>query len=486
MQIWSGNVRLDGNKHQKELQGNLPFNKYSSNNSSDTTADLHLHTSLAGGPQISTTPNATLTFLSFVDIANIPLYLFAGPSLHVYTNCESTEAWLSKHLLASSPDRSDGSEDNVPWWTQPNAQSEIGVLLQFSENSCTYGRETRVTEVLIYAAMQREGSSGESRPLTPPRSSSPAAGTSDHVFSTGHTLVGMRVYAQLISSAIQDSIEQFEEHARILPSESSPSIARFLTPPPDGTQVQKTAPGKRLRVETLFDDAARQTKKVLKRGGESVAKVMAGINELPSQLTEQRMSTKSKGDVTTGLVESPTVYKQPPSARLPGLSRSMSMISPREFEEKLSDPRFTGPNMKKRSSLNCVTSLASIDIEGKKSPVPEDMNPIERQNKDSLTKVIMAGMRLYGFESKRKANHGRSISIDTSRASTPSYLDNEQGDEAEYKNMYHQTFKAAAFVFRRSIRVESISQQLMRDIVDRLLALFCNDPVHMSQSIDFA
>ena len=390
---------------------------------------------------------------------------------------------MSKHLLASSHYRGLSSEDDVPWWTQPNAQSPIGILLQFSENSCTYGQETRVTEVLIYAAMQRERSSGDSQP---PRSSSPAAGTGDHVLSIHHKLAGMQIYAQLISSAIQDSIEQSEEHARVLPSESSPSIARFLTPPPDRTQLQKSASGKRLRVETLFDDAARQTKKVLKRGGESVAKVMAGINEPPSQITERRMSTTSKGDVTIELVESPTVYKQPPSARLPGLSRSISMISPRELEEKLPDPRLIGPNLKKRSSMNCVTGLASTDIGGKKSPVPEDMSPLERQNKESLTKVIMAGMRLYGFESKRKASHGRSTSIGTSRAGTPSNLDNEQEDEAEYKNMYHQTFKAAAFVFRRSIKVENISQQLMRDTVDRLLALFCNDPVHMSRSIDFA
>lgn len=44
----------------------------------------------------------------------------------------------------------------------------------------------------------------------------------------------------------------------------------------------------------------------------------------------------------------------------------------------------------------------------------------------------------------------------------------------EYKVIYHQTFKAATFAFRRQVSTLPLGQETMRDVVDRLLVLFCS------------
>ena len=53
-------------------------------------------------------------------------------------------------------------------------------------------------------------------------------------------------------------------------------------------------------------------------------------------------------------------------------------------------------------------------------------------------------------------------------------LESEAGDE--YKLIYHQTFKAASFAFRARWATQTISQSIMRQVVDQLLDLFFTDP----------
>ena len=51
----------------------------------------------------------------------------------------------------------------------------------------------------------------------------------------------------------------------------------------------------------------------------------------------------------------------------------------------------------------------------------------------------------------------------------------KEGEEEEYKLVYHHTFKAAAFALRGRMRREVVGQEAMRDIVDRMLEIFCGE-----------
>jgi hypothetical protein len=105
-----------------------------------------------------------------------------------------------------------------------------------------------------------------------------------------------------------------------------------------------------------------------------------------------------------------------------------------------------------------------------KSPLVE-MSFIETQNRDALSKMVMAGLRLYGLQSKRptkKCEPG----VGPVQANP---LNDEPVDE--YKLVYHQTFKGACFALRRQLQYTVLRQQDMRDSVDKLLALYCADPL---------
>ena len=58
-----------------------------------------------------------------------------------------------------------------------------------------------------------------------------------------------------------------------------------------------------------------------------------------------------------------------------------------------------------------------------------------------------------------------------------SQVPTEKEEEDEYKLIYHQTYKACAFVFRKQFALAALGQEVLRDTVDKFLALFCSPPV---------
>ncbi|KAL8952357.1 MAG: hypothetical protein Q9183_007393, partial [Haloplaca sp. 2 TL-2023] len=124
-----------------------------------------------------------------------------------------------------------------------------------------------------------------------------------------------------------------------------------------------------------------------------------------------------------------------------------------------------------KSSLSRVGSVLSPSVEESHSPIPEDVsNEIEQQNKACLSRIIMAGMRMYGLQQQRKKSFsGASVWDTQSVASTTT------GGQDEYKAVYHQTFKAVAFAFRKCWRDTVLGQERLRDTVDVFLEKFCGD-----------
>lgn len=82
----------------------------------------------------------------------------------------------------------------------------------------------------------------------------------------------------------------------------------------------------------------------------------------------------------------------------------------------------------------------------------------------------MAGMRMYGLQqTKKSANTANRITEGSSE------------QDGEYKLIYHQTFRAASFAFRTHLAVKQVPQNTLREVVDRLLSMFCNDPLAESK-----
>jgi len=92
----------------------------------------------------------------------------------------------------------------------------------------------------------------------------------------------------------------------------------------------------------------------------------------------------------------------------------------------------------------------------------------------------MAGMRLYGYQQRKKTNIVRRGSASPSSGDAEAEQESaEAAKDEEYKLVYHQTYKGAVFAFRRSIASTPLQTQpnKIRDTVDRLLAIFCTDPL---------
>ena len=241
-------------------------------------------------------------------------------------------------------------------------------------------------------------------------------------------------------------------------SQSAPQ-AYFLPYTHEPAQVTQQAPQKRQSISTLFEDATKKRRKLKRGGGESISQAMAGVDRPPSQhdLWERQEALQPQ-------------HKDP---RTRSLSR-ISNITPATGPENARPTSRSAPLAHgKRSSLHRMESAIST----RDSPTLSDVDgSYAQQNKAALTKVIMAAMRLHGLQQKKKPLSHSQLPNPVTSLTDMNVVTNEADDE--YKLVYHQTFKAAMFTFRKHLDGLLISQERMREIVDRLLTMFCSDPLN--------
>ncbi|KAK5122854.1 hypothetical protein LTR85_003769 [Meristemomyces frigidus] len=396
-----------------------------------------------GQPQIP--KGSSLHFLSVVEVARIPLHLATGTHYEVTSGSHDTERWFRRYLLASQ-DGSDGCSD-VPWWQTAKPDSPLGILVSV-EHGVVAKKQTapRITELLFYAS---HSAASTQRPLTPPHSSS-EHGMLD--CSCHQVVSGLKVHALALSSDLacrgteptpptSPLAKDAEIEAVFLPL-SIQSHAEIINVPP----VRK-----RKTVNETFDEAAERRKKARRKGGEGVSAAAASKTDGVMPSLKHRRSVSGTASQITPVQTRP-------------LSRSPSVASSRPTTARapLEAP--------KRSSLSRVQSIPGI---------PED-DSIETKNKDIISRIVMAGMRLYGL-SQTKSRKSRASSTVASPAIEVTFeqrADERQKDD-EYKLVYHQVFKGTCFAFRghtASVPLQPHTEAL-RETVDKLLALFCNDPL---------
>ncbi|KAM0797629.1 hypothetical protein BDR22DRAFT_824071 [Usnea florida] len=443
LQVWSGNITTD--------------------DPATCIQDVRIS---APNPSLKPNPlpqDAKLHFLSLVEVARIPLYLAIGPSCDVSTGDESTIRWLTEALLQFEGYDPHGNASREPWWLHMGSQSENGILLRVeaqNEEECRL--QDVASEVLVYAAVTQQNTALP----TPPRSSSPAPPDEDtaNTLNKAETLV--KVYALPLCSDIISRAEAFIGSCPPIPSESSNvGQACFLPHMHNSAPATQPPPQKRPSISMLFDDATKKRRKIRLRGGESISQAMAGIDRPASQhgIPEKQ--------------EIPQPQQSDPSRK--SLSRAPSMTPLASSASSRPTSRSGALANGKRSSLHRVASA----ITSHDSPALSDADgTCFQENKAALTKVIMAGMRLHGLQQKKKPlNKSQGHSQVVLNAETDTVV-NEAEDE--YKLVYHQTFKSATFIFRKYFNAQPVSQQMMRDVVDRLLTMFCTDPVTVDGAPD--
>ena len=378
---------------------------------------------------------ASLQLLSIVETAAIPFCMVVGSPCRVVTSHDETERWFSQ-IFASA-----GSKDDNAWWENARLDSPLGVLVgvEHAVSASENVKGPRATEVLFYASRAQTGGR---RPPTPLPSSPHAVDTARKDVST------LSVHALLLSSDLLHAAEAAAPTPPTSPSPADEDIeAVFLSQifPPEDEPTNEPPVRKRKSAADAFDEASERRKKARRRGGEGVIAAAAPKSEsqLPSLKHRRSVSNPQSAPLQT----------RP-------LSRSPSIASSR--------PPTAVPPASKKSSLSQVQNTV-------------EPNATEVKNKDFLSRTVMAGMRLYGLSQTKSRGKPKADSTAPSPAMDISFADLEverKSDEG-IKLIYHQVYKGTCFAFRASIGAQMLQPfaEQVRETVDKLLAIFCSDPL---------
>ncbi|KAG6991096.1 hypothetical protein G7Y79_00057g090780 [Physcia stellaris] len=450
-EVWAGDIAVDGG--QSIIQ------------------DVHFHSAFPS-PNVVLPKDCNLRVLDVVYVAEIPFHLLAGPALTLSSDDPATEEYFSRVLLKDGTEELHGDSTSLPWWRRELKQSDHGILLKIEH---AYWSDTIVaTEILVYAAVDAysDGSNGTNGMLTPPRSSSPVLG-GQGLTSTLATLpcLSLKLYALPLDSRRLASIN-VSHHEDFAGSTSlSNGEARFILNRDYDTMNTQTATNKRRKLSHVFDDATYQRRKLKGRGGECISQAVAKV--ILQQQGKPLESTKPS--------QTPEIPSQPDrdlhgdqSGRI--FSRALSAASLTSLDPSRPPSRRSAFVAGKRSALSRVESVMSND-----SVSGESDNGFEQQNKAALARIVMAGMRMYGLQQQKKPHKvlpsHHSLSPDIVIESQQATANGHAEDPDEYKAIYHQTFKAACFAFRAHLAAKMVPQEDMREVVDRLLSLFCVNPL---------
>ncbi|KAI8943777.1 hypothetical protein NX059_001752 [Plenodomus lindquistii] len=403
--------------------------------------DVGLSTlNVASTPAISV--SRRLRFLSTVDTARIPLYLAAGPSLDVWTSSEATETWFESILLskpASAADDSDPGGGGGDWWDLARSQAPVGILVQVDHEGQDVPR-SRVTEILFYGTIAAAGPGGlpASRTLTE---------------SLVDQLPELQVHALPLSSdLLRDQDVEMSDNAE----------AQFLPP----THGQPSAPVSPKRKRDLFEEATIANRKVRGKGGQGVAAMAARGNESQQMFNPRRSLSMDMKATSISDTRSVSAHGPPSRPTSRHLSRSSSLSSDRPTSRK--DPLDAHS---KRSTLSQVATI----------PIQPEEPTTESRNKEALSKVVMAAMRMHGLQQKKSRSRRSSLApgLQDSEQMTKEALAEEVAKDDEYKLIYHQAYKGAALALRKHMAEKPLHAQpdRLRDVVEKLLTIFLTDPL---------
>ena len=483
MDLWHGAIQFDDG--ESYIQGCDLLNHAINKMLTSPRTDLHFSHPDRALPFL--THHTSLKYLTIVETANVPLFLVVGPSLDVWTDNESTEQWIHRCLF---DDLKDGDiEQSNGWWDRIGGQSQNSILLGVRGGAdAGEGSATEITEILLYAGTSQEFNA----PPTPPASS-----PLEHGNHGSKTSLNVRIHALPLSSKIYNTLAQTPSIPHINPASDDQEFYYLPSPPPAQSHQHDDNPAtKRPHIESLFDEATQIRRLHKKQGGEGIAKAMAAM--------DARMSMPALSSTTAALPE-PLINPNPkvqPKPRTPFSRASTTGCinppppPPPQMSPPSSRPPSTHlpPEPKRRRSLLARAPFLpspSIDAVTPASDIPDSTSAIEHQNKTTLSRIIMAGMRMHGLQpqhQRRKSVGGASYTQNPASASTDAREricggNGEGGQDSvwkitedEYKAIYHQTFKSTTFTFRNTWKTSAIKEESLRDTANIFLSQFCTSP----------
>ncbi|KAH7125609.1 hypothetical protein B0J11DRAFT_434800 [Dendryphion nanum] len=406
--------------------------------------------------------SSNLRFLSTVDTARIPLYLAAGPSLNVWTTSEKTERWFQTLLLNAAASEQDASLDSRAWWECARSQSPIGVLVRVQndhvEDTHTASR-TRVTELLFYGTVASPSSiTLPTPPSSSPDPHEPTNTDNDHV-------VELRVHALPLSSDLlsQATLQNLSSASPAL-STSEPAFEPQFLPTLYSPNVTPSSPK---RGRDIFEEATELRRKARRKGGEGVAAAAAKASDSQGHLRHRNsLSVDTTNSPFPDLrpLSANGLSSRPPSRQL---SRSPSVTS----DNRPVSRKGLIDSQPKRSTLSHVETV----------PAQPDEPTTESRNKEALSRIVMAAMRMQGLQQrkKNKSRHGSVVPDEQLGSATKDDTVIDAAKDEEFKLIYHQTYKSAALALRKHMLSKPLYLQpdQLRDVVERLLAIFCTDPL---------
>jgi hypothetical protein len=342
--------------------------------------DIHIFSH--GTESTSLSSASSLHFLAVVQISELPLSLVAGPSHSVWSLDEKSKDWFSGILLQEP------SETPSTSWFDWCKESFAGILVRIADSTA----ESEASELLFYGVI------------------------------TNADAPTLQVRALPLCSA----------QSRLLNDHETPPASREVSPRPKAEEIirgkllnhaESLAPtkagSKRPTTADVFDAANELRRRIRGKGGAGIAQVAAGLL------------------LTQSAALNPAIVKRDRPKRIQ-LDRQSSLTS-----QTLA---FVNANVYTRSSTlpvlhknqNVFAGTNRTKIERTKSlPHTSASASLEQMNRDAISNLVMKGMRMYGFQPKKKPEKDPESLQDLTG----------QGTEDDYKLVYHQTFKAAVFAF---------------------------------------
>jgi hypothetical protein len=393
-------------------------------------------------------PNdAAFQFLSVVDVSQLPIHILLGQQYIVSTGDIVAQKYLEYVLLACP------REEHQAWWNSTQPESPLGILVGVETDKQKKNGKPRITELLLVAS--RAHSSLGQRPPTPPASSPLELDINAGNNPTLHVLAlaissDLLLPANLPSPPLSPALEDSEPIPAIfLPQSLGQLKEETIHEPP--TKKRRTA-------ESSLDAAATRRLAARRGGAESVSAAAAPKPDFSHRRTSSNANTP--------------ILTRP-------LSRSPSLVASRP-----GSVRGVHPLESKPSTLNRVQSLSGLPIEASPASTAEATTKIK--NKDSIARIVMAGMRLYGLsQSNRKLRGGKQqqragSASPAQETATLEDLDTERKADEQYKYLYHQVYKGVCFAFRahmQTLVLQGRYTEALRETADKLLALYCSDPL---------
>lgn len=350
-----------------------------------------------------------------VDVACIPLYLAVGPPLDVYSQSDATQEWFSALL----PGGHVPEKDAEPWWQQTStAQSPIGILIEIHQGANSTSSPA-ITEILFYAAISDVSANPTSSPTDA---------------TTAVTIKALPLSSDLFHKLPAVTTPPLSPQLPV-PSDSDPlSITGEFLPPlfPDPNEAHHQHTRKRQSVSSLFDEATERRKRARRKGGEGISAAAASasakpITARPPPPLQHRRSVSDVLDPAKSAAGS-----RPGSSEGRPLSRSPSLSGDAIIGRKAA----AEGGKRSASGLSRVTSVT----EGSAAGEAEGQQTVESRNKDVISRLVMAGMRMYGLQQRKKTGRKGSMA-GAEEVVTPE----DAAKDEEYKLVYHQAYRGTVF-----------------------------------------